>query len=339
MTRYGPMFGPDITFLGVERCDLDDPATFAGADVVVVGAPFDGGTSHRPGTRFGPQAIRRPTTCRTTAPGRSSRCASTGCATCGCSTPATSRCARRHRAVAGRADRGGGDGRDGWRDPRRPRRRPLDHAGRRHRRRPSARRGPGVGGALRRARRHRRHRVRVALRARPADAAAHRVGGGPRRPVPADRAARLLAGARDAGLDGRAADALLRDDRDRAARPRRLPRPRPSRSPSTTATASSSRSTSTSCDPGHAPGTGTPEPGGLTARATARRRPPGLPRAAGRGRGRRRGVPALRPRRHHRAAGQPGRAGGALGHRGPQAGTDVDPRRPLLANRSTDEEN
>jgi agmatinase len=47
-----------VTFLGVERCDLEEPATFAGADVVVVGAPFDGGTSHRPGTRFGPQAIR-----------------------------------------------------------------------------------------------------------------------------------------------------------------------------------------------------------------------------------------------------------------------------------------
>ena len=30
----------------------------AAADVVVVGAPFDGGTSHRPGTRFGPMAIR-----------------------------------------------------------------------------------------------------------------------------------------------------------------------------------------------------------------------------------------------------------------------------------------
>ena len=58
MTRYGPMFGPDITFLGVDRCDLGDPASFADADVVVVGAPFDGGTSHRPGTRFGPQAIR-----------------------------------------------------------------------------------------------------------------------------------------------------------------------------------------------------------------------------------------------------------------------------------------
>jgi len=58
MTRYGAMFGPDITFLGVERCDLSDPGSLAGADVVVLGAPFDGGTSHRPGTRFGPQAIR-----------------------------------------------------------------------------------------------------------------------------------------------------------------------------------------------------------------------------------------------------------------------------------------
>ena len=58
MSRYGAQFGPDITFLGVDRCDLSDPPSFAGADVVVVGAPFDGGTSHRPGTRFGPQAIR-----------------------------------------------------------------------------------------------------------------------------------------------------------------------------------------------------------------------------------------------------------------------------------------
>jgi len=33
-------------------------AMFAGADVVILGAPFDGGTSHRPGARFGPQAIR-----------------------------------------------------------------------------------------------------------------------------------------------------------------------------------------------------------------------------------------------------------------------------------------
>ena len=59
MSRYGAQFGPDITFLGVAPCDLGDPSSFAGADVVVVGAPFDGGTSHRPGTRFGPMAIRQ----------------------------------------------------------------------------------------------------------------------------------------------------------------------------------------------------------------------------------------------------------------------------------------
>lgn len=56
--RYGTQFGPDITFLGVDRCTLGRPETYAGADVVIIGAPFDGGTSHRPGTRFGPQAIR-----------------------------------------------------------------------------------------------------------------------------------------------------------------------------------------------------------------------------------------------------------------------------------------
>ena len=58
MTRYGAQFGPDITFLGVDPCDLGEPATYAGADVVVVGAPFDGGTSNRSGARFGPMAIR-----------------------------------------------------------------------------------------------------------------------------------------------------------------------------------------------------------------------------------------------------------------------------------------
>ncbi|HYO32943.1 MAG TPA: agmatinase [Nocardioidaceae bacterium] len=58
MTRYGAQFGPDITFLGVPPCDLADPDSMRDADVVIVGAPFDGGTSHRPGTRFGPMAIR-----------------------------------------------------------------------------------------------------------------------------------------------------------------------------------------------------------------------------------------------------------------------------------------
>lgn len=52
------MYGPDATFLGVPRADLDDHAAIAGAAAVIIGAPFDGGTSHRPGCRFGPQAIR-----------------------------------------------------------------------------------------------------------------------------------------------------------------------------------------------------------------------------------------------------------------------------------------
>jgi agmatinase len=53
------MYGPDLTFLGVERCSPAEPSSYADADVVIVGAPFDGGTSHRPGARFGPQAIRQ----------------------------------------------------------------------------------------------------------------------------------------------------------------------------------------------------------------------------------------------------------------------------------------
>ena len=59
MSRYGAMYGPDLTFLGVDRCDLGDPESYASADVVILGAPFDGGTTHRPGTRFGPWAMRQ----------------------------------------------------------------------------------------------------------------------------------------------------------------------------------------------------------------------------------------------------------------------------------------
>jgi agmatinase len=35
-----------------------DPLGLAGADVAILGAPFDEGVSYRPGTRFGPRAIR-----------------------------------------------------------------------------------------------------------------------------------------------------------------------------------------------------------------------------------------------------------------------------------------
>jgi agmatinase len=52
------MYGPDATFAGVPSAELGNPGSYAGAGAVIVGAPFDGGTSHRPGCRFGPQAIR-----------------------------------------------------------------------------------------------------------------------------------------------------------------------------------------------------------------------------------------------------------------------------------------
>ncbi len=58
MTRIGNLYGPDATYLGVAQAEVADPASYADADVVIIGAPFDGGTSHRPGARFGPQAIR-----------------------------------------------------------------------------------------------------------------------------------------------------------------------------------------------------------------------------------------------------------------------------------------
>ncbi len=58
MTRIGNLYGPDATFLGVAKAEVADPQSYADADIVIIGAPFDGGTSHRPGARFGPQAIR-----------------------------------------------------------------------------------------------------------------------------------------------------------------------------------------------------------------------------------------------------------------------------------------
>ena len=55
----GVLFGPDITFLGVPRCDLTDESSYADADIVILGAPLDGGTNYRSGARFGPSALRQ----------------------------------------------------------------------------------------------------------------------------------------------------------------------------------------------------------------------------------------------------------------------------------------
>lgn len=58
MAYIGNMYGPAFTFLGAPSCDLEITQSYSGADVVIVGAPIDSGTSFRSGAKFGPQAIR-----------------------------------------------------------------------------------------------------------------------------------------------------------------------------------------------------------------------------------------------------------------------------------------
>jgi agmatinase len=55
-TTHDGDFSNRSTFAGVDRASLDD---LDGVDVAIVGAPFDWGTTNRPGTRYGPAAIRR----------------------------------------------------------------------------------------------------------------------------------------------------------------------------------------------------------------------------------------------------------------------------------------
>lgn len=52
-----PHFAGINTFLKAPY--IEDVRTCGGYDVAVLGAPYDGGTTYRPGTRFGPQGIRR----------------------------------------------------------------------------------------------------------------------------------------------------------------------------------------------------------------------------------------------------------------------------------------
>jgi len=53
------LYGPDFTFLGVPKCEIDQPETYRDAKVVIIGAPFDGGTSFRSGAKLGPSAVRQ----------------------------------------------------------------------------------------------------------------------------------------------------------------------------------------------------------------------------------------------------------------------------------------
>ena len=194
MSRYGPQFGPDITFLGVPRCDLDDPASYADAKAVIVGAPFDGGTSYRSGARFGPQAIRmtdylphdgsRPSLALRTDALRDLKVVDAGDVEM-YSGDIRAPCPSWRRRWKADARRG---------DPGCSRRRPFHRL-------PDAGSVASVLGhgrvstAFRRPRRHRRYRLRVTVGARPADAATDRVGRDARRPLPAHRTAWLLAAA------------------------------------------------------------------------------------------------------------------------------------------------
>ena len=225
MARIGNLYGPDATFLGVPAVDPDDVEAWRRCGALIIGAPFDGGTSHRPGCRFGPQAMRvdgLPASRRSSAE------------------PGLGRRSLERAGRGGPRRRGDALGRDGAvpatsrrageprgpakRDPRRAGRGSHHRPSRRHRRRQLLRLRSRVGHSLRRPRRHGRESDGFALRTRHADEATHRIGRLSRGPLSTDRPARLLARARDAGLDGRPRNALVRDGRDRSARPRRRPR-------------------------------------------------------------------------------------------------------------------
>ena len=56
-----PREGPSHAGVGATFCGrplVHDPSGLEGVDVAVLGAPFDDGTSNRPGARYGPRAIR-----------------------------------------------------------------------------------------------------------------------------------------------------------------------------------------------------------------------------------------------------------------------------------------
>lgn len=52
------LYGPDVTFVGIDKVDIENAKAVEACDVIIVGAPYDGGTSFRPGARFAPSAIR-----------------------------------------------------------------------------------------------------------------------------------------------------------------------------------------------------------------------------------------------------------------------------------------
>ena len=98
--EYGekPDYAGLLTFSGMPY--TQDAAELAGVDVAIVGAPTDDLVSDRPGTRFGPRAIRA----ARCPPGPHLEAGSTGSRCCASSTSATRRCSpptpvRTHAAI------------------------------------------------------------------------------------------------------------------------------------------------------------------------------------------------------------------------------------------------
>ncbi len=177
VARYGAQFGPDITFLGVEPCDWAEPETYPQADVVILGAPSTVAPRTAPAPASGRSTSGRPAICLTTAPGPRWRCGSTGSRISRSSMPGTWRCSPAMppapwptcRPRSTRSPRPG-------RSPG-PRRGPHDRLAGRRRGGPASRPGPDLDDPLRCPCRHRQRGVRLADRARPADASADRVRG------------------------------------------------------------------------------------------------------------------------------------------------------------------
>ena len=216
-----PDYAGLLTFAGLPT--TQDPAELEGVDVAIVGAPMDDLTSDRPGTRFGPRAIRAAGCPPGPAPGGAASTRSRSFASSTSVTPRScpSNPAGNHAAI----ERDRRAGRRCRRDPDRARRRSLD--------RRAGREGGCRGSRAGRSRplRHPYGYGRGGLRrrglARDADVPARAGRPCRRRPLRADRAQGLLAGRARVRLAGGARDhELLHARRSRARDSRRSSRRR-----------------------------------------------------------------------------------------------------------------
>ena len=304
-----PTYVGPATFMNLPW--VTDPAELRRreVDVAIIGAPFDDAVTHRPGARFGPRAIRE---AQYTSGSINSLQLDVEpfevltVVDAGDANIVPAWIERGPRADLPQGPRG----RQHRRDPDRARWRPLDHLAERHR----DRRGPPPGQhrdrPFRCPRRHRRATTGASW-----PATARRCGGSSSparsRARTSSRSACAATGRRSRRSTGCASRACATTScaRSRSAARRRS-------SPTRSTRRSTARTAIYLCldidviDPGMAPGTGTPEPGGMLTREVLR----AIRQIVGRGRpgrhGHRRGLAAVRPGRDDRHGRQPGRPRG-----------------------------